>query len=112
MENSTDAMSVPREPENGWILEVSGEVYNELSTLLRGALSVSGAIKEIIPPHLALRLEGNLAKALSTLGRIEIRGFAGEPDSEREYDPVAIHNELLDRVHDQRVDRELEERAR
>ncbi len=53
-------------------LVIRSEVYNDLTNNIRSALSVAGSIKGIIPPYLAERLEGCLAKALGALGQIDI----------------------------------------
>lgn len=103
-----------------WVLEIRGEVYDELATNIRGALSVAGAVREKLPTFHAERLEGCLNKALAAIGQIETTGRP-EPETmvfdldelieEEGRDPIAVHNELLDRVHDSKVDRALEERA-
>jgi hypothetical protein len=53
-------------------LEVDPDTYNELDRNLRTAASVAGAVKEILPPHLALRLEGAIAKCQGAIGRFTI----------------------------------------
>ncbi len=49
-------------------LEVDPDTYNELDQNLRTAASVAGAVKGLIPSHLALRLEGAIAKCQGAVG--------------------------------------------
>jgi hypothetical protein len=50
-------------------LEVSPEAYNELDMNLRTAVAVAGAVRSIIPPHMALRLDGALEHCREAVGK-------------------------------------------
>jgi len=89
------------------ILEISPEVYEDLSTALKGASTICVQLKKIIPTYQHERLALCLAKAIVAIGRIDITSL----EEDRENDPVAKRNDRDDRRYHERVDRELEERA-
>jgi len=49
-------------------LEISPELYAEISDNLRGAQAVAMAVKSIISPHLSARLESCLARVQGAIG--------------------------------------------
>lgn len=55
-----------------YTLELTAETYEELSSGLAGIRAVTNAIKAIIPPYQAERLEACLAKSMGAIGMMEV----------------------------------------
>ncbi len=80
-----------------YTLELTAETYEELSGGLQGIRAVTTAIKAIIPPHQAQRLETCLARSLGAIGMIEVVREDPEPT------PEDRKLEAAERRYDERV---------
>lgn len=87
-----------------YTLELTAETYEELSGGLQGILAVSTAIKAIIPPHQAARLETCLARSLGAIGMIEV---VREEPTDPEPTPEDRKLEAAERKHDELIDQSL-----
>ena len=101
-------MNIELHPEErkapSYTLELSAETYQELESNLGGIRTVAGAIKAIIPPHMAERLEACTAKCLAAIGTIEVPPEEGRAPTLEE-----IELEMAERRHDERVQGGLED---
>jgi hypothetical protein len=91
-------------------LEITEEVYNSLAGNLRIAVSAAGLARSMLPKYISDPLSDSLDEALKAMGEIVVPPNRKD-EVEGDDDPVARHNALMDRSHDEKVDRELEERA-
>jgi hypothetical protein len=67
-------MNIELHPEErkapSYTLELSAETYQELESNLGGIRTIANAIKAIIPPHMAERLEACITKSMGAIGMI------------------------------------------